>query len=217
MIQKTKNELESSNHANGLRSNIENTLEKGFADEKGSLSDYISRDGELSKLQEAVRINNDNLFYQKNPEYRQIDIDRVAERKAQLTEKYNLEKEGYIKNKMDTFSVDGSIPENNFDQSLKEMIKEYNDYVDENGYDNRKISGYDSYNDSKTQSEKAEREYQTEIAKYEKEKKEIENKKKAFVESANYKRRNKRNEENGSVWRKYRTSDSNTNDSGNTE
>lgn len=217
MIQKTKNKLESSNHANGLRSNIENTLEKGFADEKGSLSDYISRDGELSKLQEAVRINNDNLFYQKNPEYRQIDIDRVAERKAQLTEKYNLEKEGYIKNKMDTFSVDGSIPENNFDQSLKEMIKEYNDYVDENGYDNRKISGYDSYNDSKTQSEKAEREYQTEIAKYEKEKKEIENKKKAFVESANYKRRNKRNEENGSVWRKYRTSDSNTNDSGNTE
>lgn len=217
MIQKTKNKLESSNHANGLRSNIENTLEKGFADEKGSLSDYMSRDGELSKLQEAVRINNDNLFYQKNPEYRQIDIDRVAERKAQLTEKYNLEKEGYIKNKMDTFSVDGSIPENNFDQSLKEMIKEYNDYVDENGYDNRKISGYDSYNDSKTQSEKAEREYQTEIAKYEKEKKEIENKKKAFVESANYKRRNKRNEENGSVWRKYRTSDSNTNDSGNTE
>lgn len=217
MIQKTKNKLESSNHANGLRSNIENTLEKGFADEKGSLSDYMSRDGELSKLQEAVRINNDNLFYQKNPEYRQIDIDRVAERKAQLTEKYNLEKEGYIKNKMDTFSVDGSIPENNFDQSLKEMIKEYNDYVDENGYDNRKISGYDSYNDSKTQSEKAEREYQTEIAKYEKEKEEIENKKKAFVESANYKRRNKRNEENGSVWRKYRTSDSNTNDSGNTE
>lgn len=217
MIQKTKNKLESSNHANELRSNIENALEKGFAGEKGSLSDYMSTDAELSKLQEAVRINNDNLFYQKNPEYRQIDLDRVAERKAQLTEAYNLEKEGYIKNKMDTFSVDGSIPDNNFDQSLKEMIKEYNDYVDENGYDNRKISGYDSYNDSKTQSEKAEMEYQTEIAKYEKEKKEIENKKKAFVESANYKRRNKRNEENGSVWKKYRTSDSNTNDSGNTE
>lgn len=217
MIQKTKNKLESSNHANELRSNIENTLEKGFVGEKGSLSDYMSRDAELSKLQEAIRINNDNLFYQKNPEYRQTDLDRVAERKAQLTETYNLEKEGYIKNKMDTFSVDGSIPENNFDQSLKEMIKEYNDYVDANGYDNRKISGYDSYNDSKTQSEKAEMEYQTEIAKYEKEKKEIENNKKAFVESANYKRRNKRNEENGSVWRKYRTSDSNTNDSGNTK
>lgn len=217
MIQKTKNKLESSNHANELRSNIENTLEKGFVGEKGSLSDYMSRDAELSKLQEAIRINNDNLFYQKNPEYRQTDLDRVAERKAQLTETYNLEKEGYIKNKMDTFSVDGSIPENNFDQSLKEMIKEYNDYVDANGYDNRKISGYDSYNDSKTQSEKAEMEYQTEIAKYEKEKKEIENKKKAFVESADYKRRNKRNEENGSVWRKYRTSDSNTNDSGNKE
>lgn len=217
MIQKTKNKLESSNHANGLRSNIENTLEKGFVGEKGSLSDYMSTDAELSKLQEAVRINNDNLFYQKNPEYRQIDLDRVAERKTQLTEAYNLEKESYIKNKMDTFSVDGSIPENNFDQSLKEMIKEYNDYVDENGYDNRKISGYDSYNDSKTQSEKAEMEYQTEIAKYEKEKKEIEDKKKAFVESAAYNRRNKRNEEKGSVWRKYRTSDSNANDSGNTE
>lgn len=59
----------------------------------------MSRDAELSKLQEAVRINNDNLFYNDNPEYRQIDIDRVENRKKELAETYNLERDSYIKGK----------------------------------------------------------------------------------------------------------------------
>lgn len=59
----------------------------------------MSRDAELSKLQEAVRINNDNLFYNDNPEYRQIDIDRVENRKKELAETYNLERDSYIKEK----------------------------------------------------------------------------------------------------------------------
>ena len=154
----------------------------------------MSRDAELSKLQEAVRINNDNLFYNDNPEYRQIDIDRIENRKKELAETYNLERDSYIKEKMDTFSAVDSVPTSNFDQNLKDLISDYNEFVDKNGYTDRKITSYDSYNNSKSKAESDNREYQREIAKYEKEKKAIEERKKEFIESDPHRRRSQRDE-----------------------
>lgn len=194
LIAATEKKLENSNRANELRNNIENTLENGFVSEHGSLNEFMSRDAELSKLQEAVRINNDNLFYIDNPEYRQIDIDRVENRKKELAETYNLERDSYIKGKMDTFSAVDSVPTSNFDQNLKDLISDYNEFVDKNGYTDRKITSYDSYNNSKSKAESDNREYQREIAKYEKEKKAIEERKKEFIESDPYRRRSQRDE-----------------------
>lgn len=194
LIAATEKKLENSNRANELRNNIENTLENGFVSEHGSLNEFMSRDAELSKLQEAVRINNDNLFYNDNPEYRQIDIDRVENRKKELAETYNLERDSYIKEKMDTFSAVDSVPTSNFDQNLKDLISDYNEFVDKNGYTDRKITSYDSYNNSKSKAESDNREYQREIAKYEKEKKAIEERKKEFIESDPHRRRSQRDE-----------------------
>lgn len=194
LIAATEKKLENSNRANELRNNIENTLENGFVSEHGSLNEFMSRDAELSKLQEAIRINNDNLFYNDNPEYRQIDIDRVENRKKELAEIYNLERDSYIKEKMDTFSAVDSVPTSNFDQNLKDLISDYNEFVDENGYTDRKITSYDSYNNSKSKAKSDNREYQREIAKYEKEKKAIEERKKEFIESDPYRRRSQRDE-----------------------
>lgn len=194
LIAATEKKLENSNRANELRNNIENTLENGFVSEHGTLNEFMSRDVELSKLQEAIRINNDNLFYNDNPEYRQIDIDRVENRKKELAETYNLERDSYIKEKMDTFSAVDSVPTSNFDQNLKDLISDYNEFVDENGYTDRKITSYDSYNNSKSKAESDNREYQREIAKYEKEKKAIEERKKEFIESDPYRRRSQRDE-----------------------
>lgn len=194
LIAATEKKLENSNRANELRNNIENTLENGFVSEHGSLNEFMSRDAELSKLQEAVRINNDNLFYNDNPEYRQIDIDRVENRKKELAETYNLERDSYIKEKMDTFSAVDSVPTSNFDQNLKDLISDYNEFVDKNGYTDRKITSYDSYNNSKSKAKSDNREYQREIAKYEKEKKAIEERKKEFIESDPYRRRSQRDE-----------------------
>lgn len=194
LIAATEKKLENSNRANELRNNIENTLRNGFVSEHGSLNEFMSRDAELSKLQEAVRINNDNLFYNDNPEYRQIDIDRVENRKKELAETYNLERDSYIKGKMDTFSAVDSVPTSNFDQNLKDLISDYNEFVDKNGYTDRKITSYDSYNNSKSKAESDNREYQREIAKYEKEKKAIEERKKEFIESDPHRRRSQRDE-----------------------
>lgn len=194
LIAATEKKLENSNRANELRNNIENTLGNGFVSEHGSLNEFMSRDAELSKLQEAVRINNDNLFYNDNPEYRQIDIDRVENRKKELAETYNLERDSYIKGKMDTFSAVDSVPTSNFDQNLKDLISDYNEFVDKNGYTDRKITSYDSYNNSKSKAESDNREYQREIAKYEKEKKAIEERKKEFIESDPHRRRSQRDE-----------------------
>ena len=194
LIAATEKKLENSNRANELRNNIENTLGNRFVSEHGSLNEFMSRDAELSKLQEAVRINNDNLFYNDNPEYRQIDIDRVENRKKELAETYNLERDSYIKEKMDTFSAVDSVPTSNFDQNLKDLISDYNEFVDKNGYTDRKITSYDSYNNSKSKAESDNREYQREIAKYEKEKKAIEERKKEFIESDPHRRRSQRDE-----------------------
>lgn len=194
LIAATEKKLENSNRANELRNNIENTLGNGFVSEHGSLNEFMSRDAELSKLQEAVRINNDNLFYNDNPEYRQIDIDRVENRKKELAETYNLEKDSYIKEKMDTFSSMDSVPTSTFDQNLKDLISDYNEFVDKNGYTDRMITSYDSYNNSKSKAESDNREYQREIVKYEKEKKAIEERKKEFIESDPHRRRSQRDE-----------------------
>lgn len=191
-IESTKKKLENSNRANELRNNIENTLGNGFVSEYGSLNEFMSKDAELSKLQEAIRINNDNLFYNDNPEYRQIDIDRVENRKKELTETYNLERDSYIKEKMDTFSSMDSVPTSTFDQNLKDLISDYNEFVDKNGYSDRMITSYDSYNDSKSKAESDNKKYQEEIATYEKEKKALEKQKKDYQGSKNYQRRNNR-------------------------
>lgn len=191
-IESTKKKLENSNRANELRNNIENTLGNGFVSEYGSLNEFMSKDAELSKLQEAIRINNDNLFYNDNPEYRQMDIDRVENRKKELTETYNLERDSYIKEKMDTFSSMDSVPTSTFDQNLKDLISDYNEFVDKNGYSDRMITSYDSYNDSKSKAESDNKKYQEEIATYEKEKKALEKQKKDYQGSKNYQRRNNR-------------------------
>ena len=95
---------------------------------------------------------------------------------------------------MDTFSAVDSVPTSNFDQNLKDLISDYNEFVDKNGYTDRKITSYDSYNNSKSKAESDNREYQREIAKYEKEKKAIEERKKEFIESDPHRRRSQRYE-----------------------
>lgn len=208
-IESTKKKLENSNRANELRNNIENTLGNGFVSEHGSLNEFMSRDAELSKLQEAVRINNDNLFYNDNPEYRQIDIDRVENRKKELAETYNLERDSYIKEKMDTFSAVDSVPTSNFDQNLKDLISDYNEFVDKNGYTDRMITSYESYNNSKSKAESDNKKYQEEIATYEKEKKALEKQKKDYQSGKNYQRRN--NRKNKPSYTPYKSNGKNNN------
>lgn len=208
-IESTKKKLENSNRANELRNNIENTLGNGFVSEYGSLNEFMSKDAELSKLQEAIRINNDNLFYNDNPEYRQMDIDRVENRKKELTETYNLERDSYIKEKMDTFSSMDSVPTSTFDQNLKDLISDYNEFVDKNGYTDRMITSYESYNNSKSKAESDNKKYQEEIATYEKEKKALEKQKKDYQSNKNYQRRN--NRKNKPSYTPYKSNGKNNN------
>ena len=208
-IESTKKKLENSNRANELRNNIENTLGNGFVSEYGSLNEFMSKDAELSKLQEAIRINNDNLFYNDNPEYRQMDIDRVENRKKELTETYNLERDSYIKEKMDTFSSMDSVPTSTFDQNLKDLISDYNEFVDKNGYTDRMITSYESYNNSKSKAESDNKKYQEEIATYEKEKKALEKQKKDYQSGKNYQRRN--NRKNKPSYTPYKSNGKNNN------
>lgn len=82
---------------------------------------------------------------------------------------------------MDTFSAVDSVPTSNFDQNLKDLISDYNEFVDKNGYTDRKITSYDSYNNSKSKAESDNREYQREIAKYEKKRKQLKNERKNLL------------------------------------
>lgn len=125
------------NRGEQLRNNILNVANNSFVQDHGSLEAFMSRDAELSRLKETIRINNENGFYLRddNEDYRQLDLDRVTQRQSQLTSQYEGMKETYFEN-----LFNGSTASQNTDIST--AMNEYNNYLSDNGLQNRGISSY---------------------------------------------------------------------------
>lgn len=182
-IDKVRNSKDISNRANGMRENIERALENGFVNKhKDKTLEYkMANDAKLNELRNTIDINNSNGFYQKNPEYRQIDLDRVANREAELENEYKAEKEKYFNEQLKMSDPNFIGPKtSDYDETIGELLADYNSYIDEHGMSDRKIADYASMNEAGQKASQADRDYDKKIQEEEVKKSQIESDKKAF-------------------------------------
>lgn len=196
-IEKIRNKMNISNKANDIRNNIENRLNSNFERTHGSLESLLEDNDELNDIRKK-------LAGAKTADERMAVNAELAAKRNELTNEYNTEKNNYIASQfqMAQDGYTGSLTQDAVE--IKELLADYNSYVEENGMSDRKISDSTSLNDSKRKYELANDNYEKTIERKEKEKKAIEKRKKEFIESDAYKRRNQRDE-------KYKTTPRKTN------
>lgn len=184
------------NTADQYRNKLEQVMEKSFADSapgRKSIQDYMENDVELNKLQDAIKSNSarrsdGSSFYDVNPEYRQIDLNRVAERKAELVEKFAQEKRDYMEG---MFVANRDPNDSGYNVEFETALKDYNDYVTSHDMSDRVIESYSGTTDGmenasnmneqdRVQYEKDIKEQEDKIKSAEDAKKQIENERKAF-------------------------------------
>lgn len=196
-IEKIRNKMNISNKANDIRNNIENRLNSNFERTHGSLESLLEDNDELNDIRKKL------AGAKTADEIMAVNAELAAKRN-ELTNEYNTEKNNYIASQfqMAQDGYTGSLTQDAVE--IKELLADYNSYVEENGMSDRKISDSTSLNDSKRKYELANDNYEKTIERKEKEKKAIEKRKKEFIESDAYKRRNQRDE-------KYKTTPRKTN------
>ena len=211
-IEKIRNKMDISNRGNDMRNNIENTINRNYERTHGTLEDMLSNNSDIQSIQN--RIAN-----AQNDTERSITMSELANKRNELTNEYNTQKDSYFTSQLNMADPNYNGPVTQDVQELRDMINDYNEYVDKNGLSDRKITDMASFDTAKHRYELSNEHYEQTIKtkeedkkRFEQEKKDIEKQKSTFEGSGEYKRRNKRDEKP-----KYKSRDvSNNANGGNT-
>ena len=202
-IEKIREKMDISNKGNDMRNNIENTLNRNYEITHGTLEDMLSNNSDIQSIQE--RIAN-----AQNDTDRSVAMSELANKRNELTNEYNSQKDSYFASQLNMANANYNGPVTQDVQELRDMINDYNEYVDKNGLSDRKITDLTSVNTAKHRYELSNENYENTIKRKEQEKKNIEKQKSSFEGSGEYKRRNKREEKP-----QYRSRNANNNNNTN--
>lgn len=202
-IEKIREKMDISNKGNDMINNIENTLNRNYERTHGTLEDMLSNNSDIQSIQE--RIAN-----AQNDTDRSVAMSELANKRNELTNEYNSQKDSYFASQLNMANANYNGPVTQDVQELRDMINDYNEYVDKNGLSDRKITDLTSVNTAKHRYELSNENYENIIKRKEQEKKNIEKQKSSFEESGEYKRRNKREEKP-----QYRSRNANNNNNTN--
>lgn len=186
-IEKIREKMDISNKGNDMRNNIENTLNRNYERTHGTLEDMLSNNSDIQNIQS--RIAN-----AQNDTDRSVAMSELANKRNELTNEYNSQKDSYFASQLNMANANYNGPVTQDVQELRDMINDYNEYVDKNGLSDRKITDLTSVNTAKHRYELSNENYENTIKRKEQEKKNIEKQKSSFEGSGEYKRRNKREE-----------------------
>lgn len=186
-IEKIREKMDISNKGNDMRNNIESTLNRNYERTHGTLEDMLSNNSDIQSIQE--RIAN-----AQNDTDRSVAMSELANKRNELTNEYNSQKDSYFASQLNMANANYNGPVTQDVQELRDMINDYNEYVDKNGLSDRKITDLTSVNTAKHRYELSNENYENTIKRKEQEKKNIEKQKSSFEGSDEYKRRNKREE-----------------------
>ena len=186
-IEKIREKMDISNKGNDMRNNIENTLNRNYERTHGTLEDMLSNNSDIQNIQS--RIAN-----AQNDTDRSVAMSELANKRNELTNEYNSQKDSYFASQLNMANANYNGPVTQDVQELRDMINDYNEYVDKNGLSDRKITDLTSVNTAKHRYELSNENYENTIKIKEQEKKNIEKQKTSFEGSSEYKRRNKREE-----------------------
>lgn len=184
-IEKIREKMDISNKGNDMRNNIENTLNRNYERTHGTLEDMLSNNSDIQSIQE--RIAN-----AQNDTDRSVAMSELANKRNELTNEYNSQKDSYFASQLNMANANYNGPVTQDVQELRDMINDYNEYVDKNGLSDRKITDLTSVNTAKHRYELSNENYENTIKSKEQEKKNIEKQKSSFEGSGEYKRRNNR-------------------------
>lgn len=184
-IEKIKEKMDISNKGNDMRNNIENTLNRNYERTHGTLEDMLSNNSDIQNIQS--RIAN-----AQNDTDRSVAMSELANKRNELTNEYNSQKDSYFASQLNMANANYNGPVTQDVQELRDMINDYNEYVDKNGLSYRKITDLTSVNTAKHRYELSNENYENTIKSKEQEKKNIEKQKSSFEGSGEYKRRNNR-------------------------
>ena len=207
-IEKIRDKMGTSNKANDMRNNIENRLNSNFESTHGTLSDMLENNSEIQSIQSR-------LASATSADDRMAINAELASKRNELTNEYNTEKDAYFASQFQMAQDGFTGPLTPDAIEMKELLADYNSYVEENGMADRKITNTTSLDASKRRYELANDNYEKTIERKEQEKKSIEKQKKDFTESGSYQRRNKRDEKPKPSPRNTNTNN-NSNGNGNT-
>lgn len=202
-IEKIREKMDISNKGNDMRNNIENTLNRNYERTHGTLEDMLSNNSDIQNIQS--RIAN-----AQNDTDRSVAMSELANKRNELTNEYNSQKDSYFASQLNMANANYNGPVTQDVQELRDMINDYNEYVDKNGLSDRKITDLTSVNTAKHRYELSNENYENTIKRKEQEKKNIEKQKSSFEGSGEYKRRNKREEKP-----QYRSRNANNNNNTN--
>lgn len=186
-IEKIREKMDISNKGNDMRNNIESILNRNYERTHGTLEDMLSNNSDIQSIQE--RIAN-----AQNDTDRSVAMSELANKRNELTNEYNSQKDSYFASQLNMANANYNGPVTQDVQELRDMINDYNEYVDKNGLSDRKITDLTSVNTAKHRYELSNENYENTIKRKEQEKKNIEKQKSSFEGSDEYKRRNKREE-----------------------
>lgn len=203
-IEKIREKMDISNKGNDMRNNIENTLNRNYERTHGTLEDMLSNNSDIQSIQE--RIAN-----AQNDTDRSVAMSELANKRNELTNEYNSQKDSYFASQLNMANANYNGPVTQDVQELRDMINDYNEYVDKNGLSDRKITDLTSVNTAKHRYELSNENYENTIKSKEQEKKNIEKQKSSFEGSGEYKRRNKREEKPQYRSRNVNNNNNNTN------
>ncbi len=206
-IEKIREKMDISNKGNDMRNNIENTLNRNYERTHGTLEDMLSNNSDIQNIQS--RIAN-----AQNDTDRSVAMSELANKRNELTNEYNSQKDSYFASQLNMANANYNGPVTQDVQELRDMINDYNEYVDKNGLSDRKITDLTSVNTAKHRYELSNENYEKTIKIKEQEKKNIEKQKTSFEGSSEYKRRNKREEK--PQYRSRNVNNNNNTNGGNT-
>lgn len=187
-INNIKKNMDISNKGNDMRNNIENVMNRNYERTHGTLEDMLSNNSDIQSIQE--RIAN-----AQNDTDRSVAMSELANKRNELTNEYNSQKDAYFSSQLNMADPNFNGPIGQDTAELRQLINDYNDYVDKNGLTDRKITDLSSLNKSKQEYEKVTKAYENDIKKNETKKKNIEKSKSDFVDAEKnpgYNRRNNR-------------------------
>lgn len=187
-INNIKKNMDISNKGNDMRNNIENVMNRNYERTHGTLEDMLSNNSDIQNIQE--RIAN-----AQNDTDRSVAMSELANKRNELTREYNSQKDAYFSSQLNMADSNFNGPIGQDTAELRQLINDYNDYVDKNGLTDRKITDLSSLSKSKQEYEKVTKTYENDIKKNETKKKNIEKSKNDFVDAEKnpgYNRRNNR-------------------------
>lgn len=187
-INNIKKNMDISNKGNDMRNNIENVMNRNYERTHGTLEDMLSNNSDIQSIQE--RIAN-----AQNDTDRSVAMSELANKRNELTNEYNSQKDAYFSSQLNMADPNFNGPIGQDTAELRQLINDYNDYVDKNGLTDRKITDLSSLSKSKQEYEKVTKAYENDIEKNETKKKNIEKSKSDFVDAEKnpgYNRRNNR-------------------------